>query len=208
MPDGNARLHPDGCDRHCDRRLGRIDDGDAQRLLQRLAVTRHAGTAHDDHAGAIELFQRAADRDHSRQPAFSRRGFRDRHLQRPLAGKAIHQRHLRQIADMARDRAGADGDDAEALGTGSCRQHAASGDAAHRARGTFAHAVYGRIGVAGDDEGIDVIHSLDATAQRNGDAIGMFPRLDAQWTLAQRLADDLEAALESPAAEPPGAALR
>ena len=54
-------------DRHRDRRLRRVDHRNAERILQRRAMPRHAGAAHHDRVRAVLILQRAADLDHARQ---------------------------------------------------------------------------------------------------------------------------------------------
>jgi len=55
----------DPADRHCDGGLGRLDDRDPDGLFEIVAVTDHAGAAHDQHVGAVMVSQPAANIDHA-----------------------------------------------------------------------------------------------------------------------------------------------
>ena len=147
--------------------------------------------------GAVLVAQRAADLDHPRQRAFARGGFRDAHVERPLAGKAIGQSHLPEIAHVTRDRALGDRDDAKRFGAGQCGQHAALGDAEHGAVGAFAADLKPGIAVAGDDKGSRAVVALDQPAQRHGDAVDIGLAFNAERSLGQGLADQLRPALET-----------
>ncbi|MHC2744083.1 hypothetical protein ACVMFA_009895 [Bradyrhizobium liaoningense] len=170
--------------------------GDLQRVFERTAMARHAGAAHHDGAGAVLVAQRAADLDHFRQRAFARGRFRNAHVQRPLAGEAVGQSHLPEIAHVTPDRSLGDRDDAEVLGARKRGQHAALGNAEHGAVGTFTADLQSGIAVAGDDEGGRAVVALDQPAQRHRDAVDVGLALDAEGTLGQRLADQFRPALE------------
>src|SRR6056297_1697598 len=93
---------------------------------------------------------------------------------------------------MPADRAGLDGDHAEAIGARQGGEHAAFGDAEDRARGCLAADMQAGIGIAGDDEGIRRI-LRDDPRQRQRHALGVLLALDAERSLAQGAADDLRA---------------
>src|SRR4030095_10173792 len=57
---------PDAADRHRYRGLRRFDDGNADRILERLPVTRHAGATHHYDVGSVTIAQFPAHLD---QPA-------------------------------------------------------------------------------------------------------------------------------------------
>ena len=78
------------------------------------------------------------DGDHAVEGLLARRGFCDRHLQGALAGEAVAQAHLAQIADMPGDRALSNRDDPEAVGPRQGGEHRAFGDAEDRPRRPFA----------------------------------------------------------------------
>jgi len=71
--------------RHGDGGLRRIDDGNAERLLERDAVPRHPGTAHYYGLRAVLVLQRAADFDHPRQRCLAGRRLCNAHIERPFA---------------------------------------------------------------------------------------------------------------------------
>ena len=108
-----------------------------------------------------------ADLDHAVERALARCRLGDAHVQRPLAGEAVEQSHLAHVAYVPADRALPDGDDAEPLAARQRRQHAALVDAEHRPRRRLAADVQAGIGVAGDDEGIDVV-ARRHTSRRSG----------------------------------------
>ena len=184
----SSQLHRADC--HRDRGLRRIDHRNAERILQRLAMTRHAGASHHDRVRAILVLQRPSDFDHPRQRLLAC-GFGNRQFERTLAGEAIGEPHLAQIAHVARDRALQDRDHPEALGARQRGQHAAFGDPEHRPRRPFAADMQAGIAVAGDHEGIAGVVRLDEPPQRQRDALHMLLRLDPEWALGQGRADDL-----------------
>src|SRR3954471_18039379 len=57
-PPGRGRWHRGGG-------LGRLDDGDAEPIVEAAAVARHAGAAHDEDDGAARVAQGLADLDHA-----------------------------------------------------------------------------------------------------------------------------------------------
>ena len=71
-------------------------------------MPRHPRTPHDQRLGAILVFELAADLDHAREGLLAARRLGNRHLQWTLASEPINQRHLAQIAHVARDRERAD----------------------------------------------------------------------------------------------------
>ena len=89
-----------------------------------------------------------------------------RHLQRPLAGEAVGQAHLAQVAHVARGSSALDRDDAEALGARQRGQHAAFGDAEHGPVRALAADMQAGVGVAGDDEGAGCVSP--STRRRSG----------------------------------------
>jgi hypothetical protein len=182
--------------RHGDGRLCRVDHGNAERVFQRPAVTRHAGAAHHDSAGAIFVPQRAARVDHFDQGAFARGRFGDAHVERPLPGEAFGQSHLPEIAHVPLDRALGDGDDAEGPGTGQRRQHAALGDAEHGPVGALAADLKSGIAVAGDDKGPGAVVTFNQPTQRHRDPLDVGLAFNAVGTLGQRLANNFRPALE------------
>jgi hypothetical protein len=190
-PNIAAATHRDGAYRHRDRRLRRVDHGNAECLLEGPAVTGHAGTPHHDDAGAVVIPKIASDLDHAIERLVAYGRFGDRHFQRTFAGKAIRHTHLPEIADMARYRTRLDGDHTEPVGAGQRRQDAALGDAEDGLVRAFARDVQTRVGIAGDHKGIDVACRLDLPAQRDRDAVGMLLRFDAVWSLHERRAGDL-----------------
>src|SRR5262245_39149755 len=127
-----AELHRS--ERHRDRGLGRVDHRDAECLLQRGAMARHAGTAHHQCLGAVFLLQMAPDIDHALERLVAACRLGDRHFERTLTGKAVHEPHLEQIAPVPGDRTLADGNDAEAPSAGERGKDAAFGDAEYRPR--------------------------------------------------------------------------
>jgi flavin reductase (DIM6/NTAB) family NADH-FMN oxidoreductase RutF len=180
-----------GAECHGHGRLRRVDYGDPECLLQRTAVTRHAGATHHDSAGSVFVLERASDLDHLRQRSFARRRFRHAHVERPFPGQAIHQAHLPEVTDVAADRALCDRNDAESFGARQRGQHAAFGDAEHGPVGCFAADMQPRIAVAGNDEGGRMVVAFDEAAQRHRHAIDIGLALDPIGALGQRLADDL-----------------
>src|SRR5215467_3692969 len=85
-------------DGHGDGSLRRVDDGDAQGRLERLAVPRHAGTAHDDDVGGVPIAQLLADLDHAHERLAVRGRLGHAHVERPFPGEALHEAHLAQVA--------------------------------------------------------------------------------------------------------------
>ncbi|MEH2621340.1 hypothetical protein V1285_006286 [Bradyrhizobium sp. AZCC 1620] len=181
---------------HGHRRLGRIDHGNPQRLLQRKAVTRHAGTAHHDGAGSVFILERAPDLDHLCERSFARCRLRHAHVERPLPGQAIHQAHLPEITNMAANRALRDRNDPEGFCARERRQHAAFGDAEHGPVGGFAADMQARIAVAGNDEGSRMVVAFDEAAQRHRHTIDVGLALDPVGAFGQRFADDLRSAFK------------
>ncbi len=109
----------------------------------------------------------AADRFHAGEGAFARRALGDAHLERTLAGEAIGESHLPQIAAVAGDRPRCDRNDAEALAARERGEHAAFVDAEHRPPRRLAAHVKAGIAEAGDDEGVGGVVLLDE-ASRSG----------------------------------------
>src|SRR6185503_779433 len=100
-------------DRHRDGGLRGLDHGNADLLLQRLAVARHAGAAHHHDVRTVPLAQGLADLHHpaERFPLIGQ--LDDRNADRQLAGKALAHAERTDVAQVARDRLLQDGDDAE-----------------------------------------------------------------------------------------------
>ncbi|MBB4425614.1 hypothetical protein GGD66_004175 [Bradyrhizobium sp. CIR48] len=160
-------------------------------------MARHAGAAHHDGAGAVLVAQRTADFDHLRQRAFARGGIGNAHVERPLAGEAIGQAHLPEIAHVARDRALRDGDDAERFGAGERGQHAALGNAEYRPFRAFAADLKAGIAIAGDDEGRRAVVAFHQPSQRHRNAIDVGLALDAERALRQGLTHQFRPTLET-----------
>src|SRR5262245_58488309 len=102
---GSSAAELYGAKRHGDRRLGWIDHRDAERLLQRAAMARHAGTAHHQRLSAILLLQSAPDIDHALERLFAACRLGDRHLEWTFTGEAIGEPHLQEITLVPRHRA-------------------------------------------------------------------------------------------------------
>ena len=130
-------------------------------MLQRFAMTRHAGTAHHDGVGSVFLLKSAADFDHFRQRSFARGGLRHAHVERAFSGQPFHKFHLPEIADMAAYRALRDRNDAESLRARQRCQYAAFGDAENRTIRSFAADMQTRIAIAGNDKGRRAVITLD-----------------------------------------------
>src|SRR3954452_10858380 len=58
-----VQAHPADC--HRDRGLRGLDHRDADLVLQRFPIARHAGAAHDDHVRGVLVAQRLAHLDHA-----------------------------------------------------------------------------------------------------------------------------------------------
>ena len=101
--------------RHGDRGLGRIDHGNAERVLECGAVPRHSRAAHDDDIRPVHIPKFEPDFDHPGQRTVAGSGFRDAHPQWTLACEAIDQAKLVQIALVPPYRLFRDGDDAKSL---------------------------------------------------------------------------------------------
>ena len=95
--------------------------------------------------------------DHARQRLLARGRLGHAHVERPLAGEARLRAHLAHVAHVPADRALADGDDAEPLAARQGRQHAASLMPNTGRAVASRHTCRPGIGVAGDDEGIDLV---------------------------------------------------
>src|SRR5262249_46372369 len=95
----------DAADRHRDGSLRRLDDLDAERLLQGFAIARHAGAAHHDDIGLALVAELPPRRGHALQgqPLLSQLG--DAEPDRQIADAAVAYPHRRDIAQMARHRA-------------------------------------------------------------------------------------------------------
>src|SRR5262245_25081666 len=184
-----AELHRS--ERHRDRGLGRVDHRDAERLLQRSAMARHAGTTHHQCLGAVLLLQVAPDIDHALERLFAACRLGDRHVERTLPGKAVHEPHLEQIALVPGDRTLADGNDAEAPGAGERGEDAEFGNAEYRPHGALATYVEARIAVASDHERVRGVIRLHHAAQRHDDAFDVGLSLNSKWTFRKGEAHDL-----------------
>ena len=55
----------DMADRHGHGGLSRLDDRNPDSLFQSNAISRHAGTSHDEDGRSMRVFQNAADLDHA-----------------------------------------------------------------------------------------------------------------------------------------------
>jgi hypothetical protein len=108
---------------------------------------------HDQHVGAVLVTQLGGDFGHAAESARFVAEFDDAQPNRPIAGHAVVQPHLADIAQVARNRLPQDGDDAETLAERQRRQDAALGDAEDRLLSQFACRMQAGVGVAGDDEG-------------------------------------------------------
>ncbi len=180
-----------GAERHGRGRLRRVDDGNAEGVLQRLSHVSHAGAAHDNGAGAVLVPERTADFDHFGQRSAAGRRLRHAHVERPFAGKPVRQSHLAQIADVAANRALRDGNHAERFGARHGRQHAAFGNAEYRPVGSFPAHMQAWIAVAGDDESRRAVVAFDQPPQRHYHTIGIGLALDSVRSLGKGRADDL-----------------
>src|SRR6266542_2308734 len=98
---------------------------------------------------------------------------------------------------MPGDRALADGNNAEVTGPRERGQHAAFGDAEHRAQSAFATDMQPRIAVAGDYESVGRIVRLDQPAQRQHNTFDSGLGLDTEWTFGKRRAHDLRTVLKT-----------
>src|SRR5690242_14523059 len=58
---------PDAAESHRRCRLTRLDHRNAERLLERVAIPGHTGTAHDDRVGLALVAETPADLDHARE---------------------------------------------------------------------------------------------------------------------------------------------
>ncbi len=144
--------------------------------LQAVAVARHAGAAHDQHVGAVLVAQFGGDFGHAAEGAGLVGEFDDAQADGAVAGHAVVQAHLPDIAQVARNRFPQDRDHAEALAQGERGQDAALGDAQHRLGRELARGMQAGVGIAGDDEGGAVVVALlHHRADRPDDLLDMAP---------------------------------
>ena len=100
--------------------------------LQAVAIAGHAGAAHDQHVGAVLVAQFGRDLGHAGKGDGLVAELRDAQADGAIAGHAVGDAHLPDIAQMAWNGFLQDRDDAEALAERHCRVDAALGDAQHR----------------------------------------------------------------------------
>ena len=141
--------------------------------------------------------QLPADRDHAGERILACSGLGDAHLQRALAGEALGHTHLPQVAHVAADRPGRDGDHPEPVAAGERGRDRAFGDAEHGPVGALAAHLQARIAVAGDDEGIGRVVRLDRAPQRQHDLLDILLAFDAERAFGERGAADGRPAGES-----------
>src|SRR5471030_2828196 len=96
-------VEPGTPDRHRDGGLARLDDGQADVALQAVAVAGHAGAAHHDDIGAVFVAQFDGDLGHAAEGARLVAEFGDAETDGAVAGHAVVNAHLPDIAQMARN---------------------------------------------------------------------------------------------------------
>ena len=168
--------------------------GISSACLERRAAVGHAGAAEHQRVGAVAVAQLRADLLHALQRAGAVGELGDAEAERQVAGEALAQAELADVAQMAGQRGPQDGEDAEALAARQRGEQAAFGDAEDRPVGRLAAQLQARIAEAGDHEGSGVAPLPDQPAERLHDLLDMGLGLDAGRAFGQRDAVDLGSA--------------